>query len=406
MTVVAVVAAAIAAADVSLPAAPAVVEFFAPWCPVCQRFAPHWAALEATVQPPVEVASVDCDQYDCGAWGVRAYPTVVMFPAGGGVDVYTGPFTAEYVATWLVRDHGVSIGAPVDDDLDGSGSVDEPTPSTAPARVAAGVAVPADAFAGFDALVPSEIVSAADYVAATTVAGALAALPGGHERYECVRLSIAAGRSPRGCADAPVAAGNGVCRGAFPCVVWAMLHVLVASAPTDAVAVERLSVGAVAVIRWFPCTECVVHFQSMVAGKSGMFPLASVKSRRGAVLWLWSAHNAVNMRRGVGVFPFPGMCDECSSEEDVFQFLDSVYAPAPPLEASDDYSRSGTVGATVIVLGIVVATVVAVARTCRNESGEGHHETTASLLEDAGEPDEAPPLISGGRGDPEPEQDA
>jgi hypothetical protein len=323
-----------------------------------------------------------------------------MFTAGGGVDVYTGPFTAESVAVWLVRDHGVAIGLPgADDDRDGSGPLDDPTTATAAARVSSQAAVPADAFAGFDALVPPDIVSAADYVAATTVAGALAALPGGHERYECVRLSIAAGRPTQGCPDAPAAVGGGVCGGKFPCVVWAMLHMLVASAPTDAAAVELLSVGAVAVIRWFPCAECVSHFQSMVAGESKMFPLASVKSRRGAVLWLWSAHNAVNSRRGVGVFPFPGMCDDCTSEEDVFQFLDGVYAPPPPTVPPDGYSRSGTVAATVVVLMVAAATTVAVARSCRGAADGDQRSTEASLLDAVGEPDEAPPLISGGRGD-------
>lgn len=369
----AVVVAACVAAEI--PAAPAVVEFYAPWCPVCQRFAPHWAAVSSLVQPPVAAASVNCDETDCQAWGVRAYPTVAFFAADSTVDVYTGTFTADAVAAWLAGSHGVTFAA--------SGTTVETTAASPAAPVAAPVADASDAFSGFDQLSPT-IVSASDYIAATTIAGALAELPGGGLRYDCVRLSIAAGRAFAGCPRAPAPAG--LCRGRFPCVVWALLHTLVATAPTDASAVERLSVGAVAVIRWFPCAECVTHFRTMVAGSGESFPLASVKSRRGAVLWLWSAHNAVNARRGVGLFPLPGMCSDCTSEEAVVALLDRVYAPPPPPKT---YRRSGTVAATVAVLGIAAITLGFAVRACYTPVATPR---TASLLET--EPDEAPPAIS------------
>jgi thiol-disulfide isomerase/thioredoxin len=378
------VLAVLAARASGLPTAPAVVEFYAPWCPVCARFAPHYAAVAAAVDPPTRAAAINCDVTDCVQYGVTAYPTVVFLTADGGVGVYPGAFTADALADWLSSRHGVTFTGGGTDD--GSG---EPLDDDSPPPPAA--ASPADAFDGFERLVKMPVTGPRELAAVVGLSTALAALPGGADRYSCVE-AVSTGAAAASCPPAPT--HGPLCRGRYPCVVWAMLHTLVASAPSDAEAVSTLAAAASAVLLWFECTECVTHFASMVSGdEPGIHALSSVKSRRGAVLWVWAAHNAVNARVGAPSFPSPSGCPLCNSESAVVAHLDRTYQfyPPPPPTAS---RRTSIAVAVVLVLLCVGITALALCR----KPHDAHLQTDPAVIEllDVAEEREAPPMAPTG----------
>ncbi|KAL3769921.1 hypothetical protein ACHAW5_002696 [Stephanodiscus triporus] len=63
---------------------PRVVEFYAPWCPHCRRFAPEYARLAAEVSgshPSVKFFAVSCVAHNdlCKAQNVTGYPTIRVF---------------------------------------------------------------------------------------------------------------------------------------------------------------------------------------------------------------------------------------------------------------------------------------------------------------------------------------
>jgi thiol-disulfide isomerase/thioredoxin len=363
-----------------LPTAPAVVEFYAPWCPVCARFAPHFAAVASAVDPPTRAAAVNCDVTDCVQYGVTAYPTVVFLTADGGVGVYPGAFTADALADWLSSRHGVTFTG----GTNGSGDLDDDS-SPPPAATTAS---PADAFDGFERLVKMPVSGPRELAAVVGLSTALAALPGGHARYSCVE-AVSTGAAAASCPPAP--SHGPLCRGRYPCVVWAMLHTLVASAPSDAEAVSTLAAAATAVLLWFECTECVSHFASMVSGdEPGVHPLSSVKSRRGAVLWVWAAHNAVNARVGAPSFPSPGGCPLCNSESAVVAYLDSTYQFYPPPPPPPD--RASIALAVVLVLLCLGIGALAL---CRRRRAPDPDPAVTELLNMA-EASEAPPMTPPG----------
>ncbi|KAF4026325.1 hypothetical protein G4228_018392 [Cervus hanglu yarkandensis] len=59
-----------------------VVDFYAPWCGPCQNFAPEFELLARTIKGKVKAGKVDCQAYaqTCQKAGIRAYPTVRLYP--------------------------------------------------------------------------------------------------------------------------------------------------------------------------------------------------------------------------------------------------------------------------------------------------------------------------------------
>ena len=60
-----------------------VVDFFATWCPPCQRLAPVFESVAGELQD-LKFVKIDID--DCNdlavEWGISAIPTLVIFKAG------------------------------------------------------------------------------------------------------------------------------------------------------------------------------------------------------------------------------------------------------------------------------------------------------------------------------------
>jgi thioredoxin-like negative regulator of GroEL len=108
----------------ALPAStPVVLEFFAHWCPACQRFAPVYEAAAALIDDSVTVARVDCadDAALCNRFGVRSYPTVHFAAAGTlaavkgakdarGLATYGGAHDAAALAAWAKDEVGKMSG--------------------------------------------------------------------------------------------------------------------------------------------------------------------------------------------------------------------------------------------------------------------------------------------------------
>uniref|UniRef100_A0ACB8F2B7 Uncharacterized protein n=1 Tax=Sphaerodactylus townsendi TaxID=933632 RepID=A0ACB8F2B7_9SAUR len=81
----------------------------------------------------------------------------------------------------------------------------------------------------------------------------------------------------------------------YPCSLWTLFHLLTVQ---EAVASPRFTSSSEVlptmrryVHYFFGCRECADHFEGMAAES-----MHRVKSKDGAVLWLWSRHNRVNAR--------------------------------------------------------------------------------------------------------------
>ncbi|XP_059059777.1 sulfhydryl oxidase 1-like [Achroia grisella] len=135
------------------------------------------------------------------------------------------------------------------------------------------------------------------------------------------------------------------CKGSQPqyrgytCGLWTMFHTLTVNA-AQSPGVEGPKVLKVMhgyVKNFFGCTDCSEHFQAM-ATRNRIF---DIKENDKAVLWLWIAHNEVNLRLAGDLtedpehpktqFPSVTNCPECRSARgawnlpSVYQYLIKVY---------------------------------------------------------------------------------
>ncbi|CAH1647718.1 unnamed protein product [Spodoptera littoralis] len=138
------------------------------------------------------------------------------------------------------------------------------------------------------------------------------------------------------------------CKGSQPkfrgytCGLWTLFHTLTVNAAqkpgTESPKVLKAMHGYVK--NFFGCTECAGHFQAMAA-RNRIF---DVKENDKAVLWLWIAHNEVNLRLAGDTtedpehpkiqFPSVARCAECRLARGawnlpaVYQYLQNVYGAA------------------------------------------------------------------------------
>jgi thiol oxidase len=102
----------------------AMVEFYAPWCPHCQHFAPEVERVAAAARNyhegrKVLVGTVDCVKYEatCNAWSIQGFPTVLFGKRSAfvnkeyknltAIDVY--PRNAEKVSEWINNETNSSL---------------------------------------------------------------------------------------------------------------------------------------------------------------------------------------------------------------------------------------------------------------------------------------------------------
>jgi len=93
--------------------APALVEFFDPWCGHCKSLAPEYDILASTFKgQKVKVASVDADKHrELGTrFGVTGFPTIKYFPAGSKeAEAYSGGRTAPDMTDFINKKIGSNV---------------------------------------------------------------------------------------------------------------------------------------------------------------------------------------------------------------------------------------------------------------------------------------------------------
>jgi len=86
-----------------------VVDFFAPWCPHCQKLNPVWDSLSAEVtNQEVVVGKVDVETHSDvkKQFGIRRFPTIMYFPAGQKMTFdesrrYKGQRDVTHLKQWI-----------------------------------------------------------------------------------------------------------------------------------------------------------------------------------------------------------------------------------------------------------------------------------------------------------------
>lgn len=117
----------------------------------------------------------------------------------------------------------------------------------------------------------------------------------------------------------------------FPCSLWMLFHFLTVQSAESEQSTDPLEVlhAVYGYVKYFfGCRECSDHFQEM-AKKNKIW---NVTSKDNAVLWLWSAHNEVNVRLAGDItedpehpktiFPSIDMCQDCRKESSTNTVID------------------------------------------------------------------------------------
>ena len=84
------------------------VEFYAPWCAVCKKFAPEYEAVARSRKaqvPAIPLAKVDATANTQlkNRYSIDTFPTLKFFKDGQPVEDYKGEHTRAGIDTFLVR---------------------------------------------------------------------------------------------------------------------------------------------------------------------------------------------------------------------------------------------------------------------------------------------------------------
>ncbi|KAL1922007.1 uncharacterized protein VTP21DRAFT_10649 [Calcarisporiella thermophila] len=82
------------------------VEFFAPWCGVCQAFEPHYEAAAKDLKlQDIPLAKVNCDEEEelCNEYDIGGFPTLKVFKNGHEEAEYQGPLDQAGVVGYMKR---------------------------------------------------------------------------------------------------------------------------------------------------------------------------------------------------------------------------------------------------------------------------------------------------------------
>jgi thioredoxin 1 len=71
---------------------PVLMDFSATWCAPCKAIAPSLDALATQYAGKVKIVKIECDENELTAqkYGIRAFPTLLMFRKGAVVDQLVG----------------------------------------------------------------------------------------------------------------------------------------------------------------------------------------------------------------------------------------------------------------------------------------------------------------------------
>eukprot|EP00232_Nephroselmis_pyriformis_P003304 CAMPEP_0182910012 /NCGR_PEP_ID=MMETSP0034_2-20130328/36068_1 /TAXON_ID=156128 /ORGANISM="Nephroselmis pyriformis, Strain CCMP717" /LENGTH=436 /DNA_ID=CAMNT_0025046305 /DNA_START=80 /DNA_END=1386 /DNA_ORIENTATION=- len=362
------------------------VEFYASWCPACQRFRKHYERIAAVFnqdprpRPNIYVARLDCQSQGemCKRFNIKGYPTMVfghpsVFVGKDGKDgqEVKSQRTADGVMNWINKHMGthhqlipelppeeadtglataqrvqsgqkLALAKRANPELVDMGDVEKATVAAFDSIFSeqALSAHSRDNFVKF-----AELLAAAHPIASCRTGGAslLSRLDTLWPQKFLDAVPTQELRRFRPCGRAPPPAAWGSCEGSSPgtrgytCGLWLMFHTLAAGMdegrPDAGLAFVEAMRGFMD--SFFGCDECRGHFLEMAAKPAAR----AVRSKRDAVMWLWRSHNLVNARirkeeaaRGDGdpafpkeQWPSPHLCPECHRGGDLFAHDDAMY---------------------------------------------------------------------------------
>lgn len=351
-----------------------VFEYYASWCPHCQRFVPEYARLgaffaseEAKRHADVVVARADCatNRDLCTRFGVRSYPTVRF---GSKQDFQKQPSTAkdipragsmkaESIAKFLAEQMQMSTAMGPALQKSENFLVQAQPPEGAHLEPQ----VHGEWLAHHDDLLRVTVDMFMDAVTAKrrmvgdmkeALLNWTEAIKDLHPEPLCRKSleQLIAGKDAklfpplhwRACHGVAVPQEWVRC-GGFTCGAWLLFHVASVRMEDKPEAGRKLMDAIVGYVKhFFPCEDCKQHFLDMAQERRS----DRVKTQEDAMLWLWSAHNAVNARLEKPLWPPKELCPRCYlgsplldadqgwNQPVVLQLLQKVYSmegtPLPP----------------------------------------------------------------------------
>merc|ERR1711865_104589 len=303
------------------------VDFFAPWCPHCQRYAPIWsqAAEDYRTNQQVTFHAVDCTTEGdlCGRYDVTGYPTTCAFvshPGGVGragcTERNAGSQGYEELLQWIdgiIEREYFYTNAPAVPNA--SNAVIQPAnlvKTFVPQTQASTKDLAAAIFLslrsnillpGNQSLVPgsTRALLLSDWLALVQSALApssqlarLSTMLRSGERLSNVEWTAQIDQLQLWGHGADV--GFYVCKGeqhGLACGLWQLFHSLVAAATDDVSAKGTLNGIRLFVANFFRCVSCQTHFAAV---SEQVADAAFTANRSTAMMWLWRVHNNVSVR--------------------------------------------------------------------------------------------------------------
>ncbi|OQR86679.1 sulfhydryl oxidase [Achlya hypogyna] len=334
---------------------PWVVDFYAPWCPHCRHFAPHYEAVadhygESTA---VHFGAIDCTKYGpiCNRYDILGYPALRLFQIEA--DPIKMPFSPrpksfQTVVTWIeetmteknrstsvalpdfstfkLDDHKKALRGPKAEAKKKTEAIDARANRLRDAAHALVFSFETSFFMGAEPLVGTRYAAARSWLQLLTKRFPLAAnqkqLAELLYRFESQaswtadewRLLVALWKSdshgrayPKDLFTRP----NYVECETFTCGVWLLLHALAAS--DGDVAPLGVATGVRSFVEhFFGCELCRMHFlEANPISKLETLLGDPATAKDALVLWLYHMHNTVNVRVGHPVWPAKAECKLC-----------------------------------------------------------------------------------------------
>jgi len=329
------------------------VEFYAPWCPHCQHFAPTYGDLATQYKnaSSVNFFAVNCEDHGdvCTANNVTGYPTIKAFVKHTS-SKYGGDLTLGNLTSWIessMTDNGIELPtiekvAPAPAWQHEKKTILSPSPVR---RMDLAAAV----FNGLEQMVGQvanggtmsemktqalinwlqrlstvpglaaplhPMISAASDGLATKVKGiskaaltsTLNSLTFWGFAYGKKSITLRGDNQEWSACAGP---GHG-----YPCGLWQLLHTLTVYSNGGKDDAQKVLLDIRQFIEnFFPCDQCRSHFLQEMDGEV----IRSMNSREDAVMWLWRTHNKVSKRlapewgisEDLVVYPPVRACENC-----------------------------------------------------------------------------------------------
>jgi protein disulfide isomerase len=87
------------------------VKFYAPWCGHCKTLAPEFEKASVSLKGVATLAEVDCTKETelASKFGIKGFPTMMIFRNGEKVEDYNGPRTASGITAYMKAQTGPAV---------------------------------------------------------------------------------------------------------------------------------------------------------------------------------------------------------------------------------------------------------------------------------------------------------